>query len=156
MILGESNRVNVWKYGGSAMEVLEGMIGQVAIRNPRNAESRRARVSAIEVGHRQLRRVLLTDQLSKSLESGKFARVLIWRGLTQGLVTRPYVAAIEVDGKTYKSRRILPLALVKILAWMTLVVAIGSVSAVLGVVAAACIIGFYAKNYLDFLRFGHS
>lgn len=138
------------------MEVVEGMIGQVAMRSPRNAESRRARVSAIEVGHRQLRRVLLTDQLSKSLESGKFARVLIWRGLTQGLVTRPYVAAIEVDGKTYKSGRILPLALVKILAWMTLVVAIGSVSAVLGVVAAACIIGFYTKNYLDFLRFGHN
>ena len=138
------------------MEVLEGTIGQIATRNVQYGVDRsRAGVSAIEVGHRQLRRVVLTDQLSKSLESGKFARVLIWRGLTQGLLTRPYVAAVEVDGKTYKSHRVLPIALLKILLWMILVVGIGVVSLVLGVFAAACIIGFYAKNYLDFLRFGH-
>ena len=138
------------------MEVLEGTIGQIATRNVQYGVDRnRAGVSAIEVGHRQLRRVVLTDQLSKSLESGKFARVLIWRGLTQGLLTRPYVAAVEVDGKTYKSHRVLPIALLKILLWMILVVGIGAVSLVLGVFAAACIIGFYAKNYLDFLRFGH-
>jgi len=138
------------------MEVVEGTIGQIATRSVQDkGDGYRAVVSAIEVGHRQLRRVVLTEQLSKSLESGKFARVLIWRGLTQGLVTRPFVAAVEVDGKTYKSHRVLPMALLKILLWMILVVAIGSVSPVLGVFAAACIVGFYAKNYLDFLRFGH-
>jgi hypothetical protein len=136
------------------MEVVEGTIGQIAMRNM-EADSGRAALSAIEVGHRQLRRVMLTEPLSQALESGKFARVLVWRGLTQGLVTRPFVAAVEVDGKTYKSHRVLRMTLVKILLWMILVVGIGSVSPVLGVFVAACIIGFYAKNCLDFMRFGN-
>jgi hypothetical protein len=138
------------------MEVVEGTIGQIARRSwPSDNDSSRTTLSGIEVGHRRLQRIVLTEPLSQALESGKFARVLIWRGLTQGLVTRPFIAAVEVDGKTYKAARVLPMALLRILLWMVLVVAIGSVSPVLGVFVAACIIGFYVKNYLDFLRFGH-
>lgn len=58
-----------------------------------------------------------------------------------------------MDGKTYKAERVLVTALLKILLWMLMVAVIGSITPVLGVVSAACIIGFYVKNYLDFLRF---
>jgi hypothetical protein len=136
------------------MEVVEGIIGQMGVGERQDRLVGRATLSGIEVGHRRLRRVVLTERLSKVLESGEFARVLIWRGLTQGLVTRPFVAAVEVDGITYRADRVLPMALLKILLWMILVVGIGSVSPVLGVFVAACIIGYYVKNYLDFLQFG--
>lgn len=137
------------------MEIVEGTIGLVgASRRRKSRDGHRTSFSALDVGHRRLKRIVLTEHLSKALESGKFARVLVWRGLTQGLVTRPFIAAIEVDGKTYKADRVLPMAVIKILLWMILVFGIGSVSPVLGVFVAACIIGFYVKNYLDFRRFG--
>ena len=136
------------------MEVVEGVIGQSGAGVRQDKPEDRATLSGIEVGHRHLQRVVLTERLSKALESGEFARVLIWRGLTQGLVTRPFVAAVEVDGITYRADRVLPMALLKILLWMILVAGIGSVSPELGVFVAACIIGFYVKNYLDFLQFG--
>ncbi len=136
------------------MEIVEGTIGQVgrvdwgAKKAPRGGA-----ISVIEVGHRHLKRVVLADPLSRVLESGKFARVLIWRGLTQGLVTHPVVAAVEVDGKIYKSGQVLTMAAIRVLVWMILVLAIGSVAPALGVFTAACIIGFYTKHYLDYLRF---
>ena len=136
------------------MEIVEGTIGQVGRLDWGDTKpSKSGAISAIEVGHRQLKRVVLADPLSRVLESGKFARVLIWRGLTQGLASHPVVAAVEVDGKSYKSRRIHTMALVRILVWIILVLAIGSVEPALGVFTAACVVGFYTKHYLDYLRF---
>lgn len=137
------------------MEVVEGTIGLIEMRGLHDSAARGHPV--LEVGHRQLRHIRLSEQLSKAIEAGKFGRVLIWRGLTQGLVTRPFVAAIEVDGKIYKADRVLPMVLIKVLLWMLLAVGIGTAAApVLGVAVAAFIIGFYMKNYMDFLRFGHA
>ncbi len=136
------------------MEVVEGTIGQIG-RGTWTAkhDGGSTTVPALEVGHRQLERVVLAGYLSKVLEPGKFARLLILRGVTQGVVTRPVIAAVEVDGKTYKADKVLLTGLLKILLWMLVVAVIGSIAPVLGVVAAACVIGFYVKNYLDYLRF---
>lgn len=134
------------------MEVVEGTIGQIG-RPIWTAKLGGSTVPALEVGHRQLERVVLTDYLSKVLEPGKFARLLILRGVTQGVVTRPVIAAVEVDGKTYKSSKVLLSAVLKILLWMMVIAVVGSIAPVLGVVAAACVLGFYMKNYLDYLRF---
>ncbi len=137
------------------MEVVEGTIGQIDRRAwvAKGDGGNGTTVSGLEVGHRQLKRVVLADYLSKVLEPGKFARLLILRGATQGVVTRPVIAAVEVDGKTYKAAKVVWTGLLKILLWMLVVAAIGSIAPVLGVVSAACVIGFYVKNYLDFIRF---
>lgn len=137
------------------MEVVEGTIGLIGSRDwPDGNKPVRP---ALEVGHRQLRHIALSKQLSQAIEAGKFGRVLIWRGLTQGLVTKPFVAAVEVDGKIYKAERVLPMTLIKILLWLIVAAGIGSAAApVLGIAVGAFIIGFYAKNYMDFLRFGPS
>lgn len=136
------------------MEIVEGTIGLIGARGLLSGREQES--PALEVGHRQLRHITLSKHLSRAIEAGKFGRVLIWRGLSQGVVTRPFVAAIEVDGKIYKADRVLPVTLIKILLWMMVAVAIGSAAApVLGAAVAAFIIGFYAKNYMDFLRFGH-
>lgn len=139
--------------GGIAMEIVEGTIGLIGSRGLLSGREQES--PALEVGHRQLRHIRVSEQLSKAIEAGKFGRVLIWRGLSQGVVTRPFVAAIEVDGKIYKAERVLPMTLIKILLWLMVAVGIGSAAAaVLGVAVGAFVIGFYMKNYMDFLRFG--
>lgn len=137
------------------MEVVEGTIGQIGRRSwlAKGHGGNSTTVSGLEIGHRRLKRVVLADYLSKVLEPGKFARLLILRGVTQGVVTRPVIAAVEVDGKTYKTDKVLWTGLLKIVLWMLVVAVIGAIAPVLGVVSAACIIGFYAKNYLDYRRF---
>jgi len=137
------------------MEIVEGTIGLIGARGLLSGREQES--PALEVGHRQLRHITLSKHLSRAIKAGKFGRVLIWRGLSQGVVTRPFVAAIEVDGKIYKADRVLPMTLIKVLLWMMVAVGIGSAAApVLGVAVAAFIIGFYLKNYVDFLRFGHA
>lgn len=69
------------------MEVVEGTIGQIGRETWMARRDGGTSATALEVGHRQLKRIVLTDYLSKVLEPGKFARLLILRGITQGLVT---------------------------------------------------------------------
>jgi len=134
------------------MEVVEGTIGHIGREAWPTGESG-GKVSALEVGHRRLKGVVLPSPMPSVLVPGKFARLLVQRGLTQGVVTAPVVVAAEIDGKTYKARSVLVTALIKVPVWMMAVVTITAISPVIGIAVGSFIIGYYAKNYLDYRRF---
>jgi hypothetical protein len=136
------------------MEIVEGTIGLVgAGTEAAKRERGTTMLSVLEVGGRTFQRIVLTECLSKFIQSGRHVRMLVCQGLTCGLVTRPFIAAIQIDGKTYKTDKVLLTLLLKMLLWMLAVVALGTLHPLAGVLAAACIIGFYVRNYLDFVRF---
>jgi hypothetical protein len=133
------------------MKVLDGRIGVVGGR----AGRRKSNVlSILEIGEHQLKRIVLPDALREPLATGKHARILLGKGLSLGLVTRPYIAAIEVDGRKYKTTQVILVALLKALLygaagyWI-----LARVSLPLAFLFAAGVAIYYAKDSLDLIRF---
>ncbi|HET9888634.1 MAG TPA: hypothetical protein VFR10_14090, partial [bacterium] len=107
-----------------------------------------------EIGEHQLKRIVLPDALRGPMATGKHARILLGKGLSLGLVTRPYIAAIEIDGRKYKRTQVILFALLKALLYAVAGYWILSrVSLPLAVVFCAGVAVYYAKDSLDLIRF---
>jgi len=135
------------------MKVLDGEIGVVGGgRRGRRGQSNV--LSILEIGEHQLKRIVLPDALRAPMATGKHARILLGRGLSLGLVTRPYIAAIEIDGKKYKTGRVILFALLKALLYFAAGFAILSrISLPLAMLFGLGVTMYYAKDSLDLIRF---
>ena len=58
-------------------------------------------VSALDIGDTHLRNILVPDYLRSYMEPGENIRVAISRGLSRGMITRPFVAAVQANGRKY-------------------------------------------------------
>jgi hypothetical protein len=111
-------------------------------------------LSVLEIGDQQLKRLVLPDDLANHLTPGRQSRVLVGRGLSHGLITRPFVAAVEVNGRKYKIASVLTMGIMKTLLYSLLAgPLLGSITPLLGVLACAGIVTYYAKDYVDLKRF---
>jgi len=111
-------------------------------------------LSVLEIGDQQLKRIVLPDYLANYLTPGQRSRVLVGRGLSRGLITRPFVAAVEVNGRKYKIDSVLTMGIMKTLLYSLLAGPLfGAISPMLGVLACAGIATYYIKDYLDLRRF---
>lgn len=59
-------------------------------------------VSAMDIGEHHLQKILVPDYLRNYMEPGAHMRLAISQGLSRGLITRPFVAAVECNGKKRK------------------------------------------------------
>lgn len=111
-------------------------------------------LSVLEIGNHQLKRVLLPDYLGNYMTPGAHMRVGVSTGLSRGFVTRPVVAAVEVDGKKYKVDQMLFVSLAKIALYaIPAFLIFGSIYAPLGLAAVAAVAWFYLSEYGDLKRF---
>ncbi len=138
------------------MHVYEGEIGVVGHMGRRDGVGGhgRAVLSVLEIGDQQLRHIVVPDRLATHLHAGQRSRVLVGQGLSHGLITRPFVAAVEVQGRKYKIDRVLLTAALKTLVYSTLAVPLfGAIAWPLGVLACLGIAAWYVSDYLDLRRF---
>jgi hypothetical protein len=113
-------------------------------------------LSVLEIGGQSLRKIILPDYISNYLQQGKQSTLLIGSGLSQGLITRPFIAAVKVDGKTYKESDgmlIFMLATKTILYAILFGVILGAFFAPLGLVAAGAVFYYHFKDYAAFKSF---
>jgi len=111
-------------------------------------------LSVLEIGDQQLKKILLTDYLANYVKPGKHARLLVSKGLSRGIITRPFIAAVEVDGKKYKTDQVLFMGILKIALYsMAAFVLLFSFSVPLAVLACAGIALYYVRDYMDLRRF---
>lgn len=113
-------------------------------------------LSVLEIGGHSLRKIVMPDYISNYLRSGKQTTLLIGKGLSRGAITRPFIAAIKVDGKTYKESEgmlIFMLAAKALLYSMPFGLILGAIFAPLGLVASGAVFYFYGKDYLTFKKF---
>lgn len=137
------------------MKVYEGEIGMIGAGTwTDGGGGGKTVLSVLEVGNHQFKKIVLPDYLRNYLEPGTTTRVGISQGLSRGWITRPFVAAVEVDGKKHKTDQVLFMALAKTALYcIPAFVLFGAITPVLGM--AACVgVGFYYINdYLDLKRF---
>ena len=137
------------------MQTLEGVIGRVGAGTWQDGGGGGKTVlSVFEIGNHHLKRVVLPDYLRNYITPGEPARVRIGQGLSHGLITRPFIAAVEVDGKKYKTDSVLLMAVLKIILYAIVVGGIlTAFSKVLALLAVAGIAAFYIKDYLELQAF---
>jgi len=136
------------------MEIVEGTVGLIGAGTwTAKGDGGSTNLSVLEIGDKTYKRIILTDYLSNYMTAGQKVRALISKGLTRGLVSRPFVAAVQVDGKTYKVESLLMMFVLKVILWLMICGVAGAIFAPLGIVLAIVIIAFYVKAYLDFKRF---
>jgi hypothetical protein len=58
-------------------------------------------VSALDIGDSHLRNILIPDYLRNYMTPGENVRVAVSQGLSRGLITRPFIAAVQSNGKKY-------------------------------------------------------
>jgi hypothetical protein len=135
------------------MKVLDGEIGVVG--GGRGAGARKGNVlSILEIGEHQLKRIVLPDALREPMKAGKHARILLGRGLSWGILTPPYIAAVEIGAQKYKNARVIRAALFKTLIYAMIACAIfWRISPVLALISCAGIAAYSAKEFLDWIRF---
>ena len=56
-------------------------------------------VSALDIGDHHLQRILVPDYLRNYVTPGEHVRVAISQGFSRGVITRPFIAAVEANGK---------------------------------------------------------
>jgi hypothetical protein len=110
-------------------------------------------LSVLEIGNAQLKRIVLPDYLANYLTPGQKSRVLIGQGLSRGLLTRPFVAAVEVNGKKYKVDSILTMAVLKVILYSLLAFPLWAIAWPLGLLATAGVATYYIRDYLELKRF---
>ncbi|CAG0959625.1 hypothetical protein MTYP_00651 [Methylophilaceae bacterium] len=113
-------------------------------------------LSVLEIGDHSLRKIVLPDYISNYIHPGKHTQILVGQGLSRGLITRPFIAAAKVDGKTYKesSGMVLFVSLAKsILYTIPVGIGLGAIWAPLGVLGVIGVFAYYIRDYLSFLRF---
>lgn len=62
----------------------------------------RTTLSVLEIGVHAFKNIILTDYLANYLRINSHATILVYHGLTQGLITRPVILGVEINGKKYK------------------------------------------------------
>jgi hypothetical protein len=139
----------------AGMQVYEGEIGVVGRigHSGRTPGHGRMMLSVLEIGDQQLRRIAVPELLAAHLRAGQRSRVLVGQGLSHGLITRPFVAAVEVQGRKYKVDRPLLVVLLKTLAYSALVLPLFVVAWPLGLLLCLAIAGWYLRDYFDLRRF---
>ncbi len=137
------------------MKVYEGEIGMIGAGTwTDGGGGGKTILSVLEVGNHQLKKILLPDYLGNYIATGAQARVLVSQGLSRGMVTRPFVAAVEVDGKTYKTDSVLMMALMKTALYcIPAFVIFGAINPILGMLACGAVAFYYISDYLDLKRF---
>lgn len=113
-------------------------------------------VSALDIGDHHLRKILVPDYLRNYMVPGEHVRVAISQGLSQGLITRPFIAAVESDGKKHSIERgtLIFAGVAKTLLYAIPVAAIFSVFfPPLGIAGAAAIGYYYFKEILAISKF---
>ncbi len=110
-------------------------------------------LSVLEIGDQQLKRIVLPEFLANYLTPGQRSRVLVGTGLSRGLITRPFVAAVEANGKKYKVDSILMMAILKIILYSMLAFPLWAIAWPLGLLASGGVAAYYIRDYLDLKRF---
>ena len=136
------------------MEVIEGTVGLIGAGTwSAKGDGGSTSLSVLEIGNKTYKRIILTDYLSNYITAGQPVRALISRGLTRGLVSRPFIAAVQVDGKTYKTDSVLMMFVLKTVLWLMICGVIGAILWPLGLALAVFVVYFYVKSYLDYKKF---
>jgi hypothetical protein len=110
-------------------------------------------LSVLEIGDTHLKPIVLPDYLSNYLNPGQQVRVLVGQGLSHGLITRPFVAAVESNGKKYKIDSVLTMVVLKSILYCFPALLLAAIHPILAVAACVAIFMFYTKEYLDLKRF---
>jgi hypothetical protein len=135
------------------MQVIDGEVGVVGGETAPAKNGKGTELAVVEIGDHLLEKILLADDLQNRLEPGKYARLLVRHGLSRGLVTRPFIAALEVDGRKTKTRRVLPMALLRVGLCVLAFALLSRVSMPLAAAVCAGIAAFTLKDWLDLARF---
>lgn len=113
-------------------------------------------VSALDIGNHHLRKILVPDYLRNYMTPGEHIRVGISQGLSRGMITRPFIAAVESNGKKYSIERgtLIFAGVAKTLLYALPVgVILGAITPVLGIAAVAGIGYYYFKEILAISNF---
>jgi len=114
----------------------------------------RTTLSVFEIGGHHLRRILLPDDLRGYITPGQPARIMIGRGLSRGLISRPCIAAVETRAGTRKIANGLAISAAKIGVYSLVLGGMAALhSRPLALAACAAIAGFYIKDYLQLKSF---
>ena len=137
------------------MQILEGVIGTVGAGTWQDGgRGGRTTLSVFEIGGHHVRRVVLPDYLRSFITPGERVRVMIGRGLSGGLITRPFIAAVEVRSRKYKVDGVLLKAALETTLYSLLVGGIVAMfSKVIALLACGAIATFYVKDYLQLKSF---
>lgn len=113
-------------------------------------------LSVLEIGNHSLRKIVMPDYISNYIRPGKHTQLLVGRGLSQGFITRPFIAGAKINGKTYKegSGMILFMSLAKSTLYIIPVgIGLGVVWPPLGVLGVIGVFAYYIRDYLSYRRF---
>ena len=113
-------------------------------------------VSALDIGNHHLRKILVPDYLRNYMTPGEHIRVGISQGLSRGMITRPFIAAVESNGKKYSIERgtLIFAGVAKTLLYALPVgVILGAITPVLGIAGVAGIGYYYFKEILAISNF---
>lgn len=137
------------------MKVYEGELGMVGSGTwADGGGGGKTMLSVLEIGNHQLKRVVLPDYIGNYLTPGSHIRLGVSTGLSRGLVTRPVVAAVEVNGKKYKVDQMLFVSLAKIALYsIPAFLIFGAIYTPLGFVAVAAVAWFYLSEFGALKRF---
>jgi hypothetical protein len=136
------------------MQVIDGEIGAIGGAARLDTQRGETLLSVLEIGDRHLKEIVLRDTLKPHVITGKRARLLLATGLSRGIITRPYIAAVEVDGKKYKSGPRLIRGAIRVLLYGAVsYFVLSRFSVPLAVTACAGIAAYYAKELVDLVRF---
>jgi hypothetical protein len=111
-------------------------------------------LSAFDIGNQHLKRIVLTDYLANYLKPGTQAKILVSQGLSHGFITRPFIAAVEVEGKKYKLDSILLMGILKSILYCAIAFPLfGVIHWVLGLAACAAVVWYYVGDWLQLQHF---
>jgi len=113
-------------------------------------------VSALDIGDHHLRKILIPDYLRNYITPGEHIRVGISQGLSHGMITRPFIAAVEANGKKYrldKGTLIFAGAAKTLLYALPVGVILGAITPVLGIAGVAGVGFFYFKEIMAINNF---
>lgn len=113
-------------------------------------------LSVLEIGDHSLRKIVMPDYISNYIRPGKHTQLLVGQGLSRGLITRPFIAAAKIEGKTYKESggMVLFMGLAKSVLYIIPVgIGLGMIWSPLGVLGVIGVFAYYIRDYLSFQRF---
>lgn len=113
-------------------------------------------VSALDIGDQHLRKILIPDYLRNYMTPGEHIKVAISQGLSRGMITRPFIAAVEANGKKHRIElgTLIFAGVAKTLLYAIPVgVILGAITPVLGIAGVAGVGYYYFKEILAINRF---
>ncbi|MDO8314461.1 MAG: hypothetical protein Q7T00_04350 [Rugosibacter sp.] len=113
-------------------------------------------VSALDIGDNHLRKILIPDYLRNYMTPGEHIRVAISQGLSRGMITRPFIAAVDAKGKKYRIEKgtlIFAGAAKTLLYAIPVGVILGAITPLLGIAGVAGIGYYYFKEIMAINNF---